>query len=229
MRTRTLASGICSNVIRAREGSVALSFAAGSVCELRVVADDVQDALNAPVAIVPFLVPVGGIIMYSGDLLDLSANWKLCDGTNGTPNLRDKFIVGAGTTYAQGNTGGTKDAVVVSHSHTASTGGESADHTHSGTTSTNGQHQHFVTEGAGSADGGNLSGAAGGSKVIPWSEIFGTPNLITAASGNHSHTFTTGGRSAAHTHAVTVDAAGVSGTDKNLPPYYALAYIMRVA
>jgi len=46
VRTRTLASGICSNVIRAREGSTALAFAAGSVCELRVVADDIQDAID---------------------------------------------------------------------------------------------------------------------------------------------------------------------------------------
>ncbi|MCY1170151.1 hypothetical protein D9M73_102120 [compost metagenome] len=46
MRTRTLASGICSNVIRAREGSTALAFAAGSVCELRLVGSDIEQAID---------------------------------------------------------------------------------------------------------------------------------------------------------------------------------------
>ncbi|MCY1167139.1 hypothetical protein D9M73_70960 [compost metagenome] len=225
---RNSGSGVLSLLQRGQEGTTARAFTAGAVVELRITAADIENAINAPVVIDPKLPPVGGIIMYSGLLVDLPANWKVCDGTNGTPNLRDRFIVGAGTTYAQGATGGSKDAVAVSHSHTASTGGESADHTHSGTTNAAGQHQHFSTEAAGSADGGNLSGSAGGGKAIPWSEIYGTPNQITSLGGSHSHTLTTGGRSAAHTHAVTVDAAGVSGADKNLPPYYALAYIMRV-
>ena len=43
----------------------------------------------------------------------------MCDGTNGTPDLRNSFIVGAGNTYAVGATGGTADAIVVSHTHTA--------------------------------------------------------------------------------------------------------------
>ena len=52
------------------------------------------------------LTPVGGIIMWSGAVVDIPVNWALCDGSNGTPNLTDKFIVGAGDTYAVDAVGG---------------------------------------------------------------------------------------------------------------------------
>ncbi len=51
-------------------------------------------------------IPVGGIMMWSGAIPDIPAGWALCDGTNGTPDLRNKFIVGAGALYTVGNTGG---------------------------------------------------------------------------------------------------------------------------
>ena len=49
-------------------------------------------------------VPVGGIIMWSG--VEVPEGWLLCDGTNTTPDLRDRFIVGSGTTYSVNDTGG---------------------------------------------------------------------------------------------------------------------------
>ena len=63
-------------------------------------------------------VPVGGIIMWSGATNNIPSGWALCDGNNGTPNLQDKFIVGAGSSYAVAATGGSADATLVSHSHT---------------------------------------------------------------------------------------------------------------
>ena len=55
-------------------------------------------------------IPLGGIIMWSGALTAIPAGWALCDGStvNGrtTPNLKDRFVVGAGGTYAAGSTGG---------------------------------------------------------------------------------------------------------------------------
>lgn len=57
-------------------------------------------------------IPSGGIIMWSGDISKIPAGWKLCDGSNGTPDLRDRFVVGAGTSYSTGATGGS-----ISHSH----------------------------------------------------------------------------------------------------------------
>ena len=62
-------------------------------------------------------VPVGGIIMWSGATNNIPSGWALCDGNNGTPNLQDKFIVGAGSSYAVDATGGSADATLVSHTH----------------------------------------------------------------------------------------------------------------
>jgi microcystin-dependent protein len=48
----------------------------------------------------------GMIIMWAGDVNQIPVGWALCDGQNGTPDLRDRFIVGAGNNYKQGSTGG---------------------------------------------------------------------------------------------------------------------------
>ena len=50
--------------------------------------------------------PSGGIIIWSGASDAVPSGWVLCDGTNGTPDLRDRFVVGAGSTYAVGAKGG---------------------------------------------------------------------------------------------------------------------------
>ena len=51
-------------------------------------------------------VPVGSILPYNGNLDDIPENWALCDGKNGTPDLRDRFITGAGNSYDIGDFGG---------------------------------------------------------------------------------------------------------------------------
>jgi hypothetical protein len=56
-------------------------------------------------------VPSGGIIMWSGSIGAIPAGYYLCDGTNGTTDLRDRFVVGSGSTYAVGNTGGFTSSV----------------------------------------------------------------------------------------------------------------------
>lgn len=53
-----------------------------------------------------YLCPVGIITMWSGAISNIPTGWALCDGNNGTPNLTDRFIVGAGDTYSVGATGG---------------------------------------------------------------------------------------------------------------------------
>lgn len=65
-------------------------------------------------------IPTGGIIIWSGSTGSVPSGWYLCDGTNGTPDLRDRFIIGAGNNYAVNATGGSADSIVVSHTHTAS-------------------------------------------------------------------------------------------------------------
>ena len=59
-------------------------------------------------------VPAGGIIMWSGSIASIPAGYYICDGTNGTPDLRDRFVVGAGNTFAVGNTGGFTSSVTSS-------------------------------------------------------------------------------------------------------------------
>ena len=55
-------------------------------------------------------IPVGGIILWSGTVGNIPSGWALCNGStvNGqlTPDLRSRFVVGAGSTYSPGNTGG---------------------------------------------------------------------------------------------------------------------------
>ena len=60
-------------------------------------------------------IPRGVIVMWSGAINQIPQGWALCDGTNGTPDLRDRFIVGAGRSYTPGSTGGSN-----THNHTYS-------------------------------------------------------------------------------------------------------------
>jgi microcystin-dependent protein len=60
--------------------------------------------------------PSGTIKMWHGIEADVPVGWQICDGTNGTPDLRDKFVVGAGSSYTLGETGGS--AELQEHSHT---------------------------------------------------------------------------------------------------------------
>jgi microcystin-dependent protein len=68
-------------------------------------------------------VPVGGIIMWSGSVTAVPAGWALCDGNGGTPDLRDRFVIGAGTTYKVGDKGGRASVTlgtnnIPAHQHT---------------------------------------------------------------------------------------------------------------
>lgn len=162
-------------------------------------------------------VPVGGICMYDGLIADLTDNWKVCDGTNGTPDLRDKFIVGAGTTYALGATGGSKDLIVPSHTHTASfTGSALAAHGHA---VIDPQHQHFWgsnTQTQNAAGSGNYGGNAASQTAQQTAPASTGISINSASAGTPSGT-------------VTVNSTGSSATNANLPPYYALIYIKRVS
>ena len=139
------------------------------------------------------VIPSGVIMLWSGAADAIPANYVLCDGANSTPDLRNRFVVGAGSTYAVGATGGSADAIVV-------------DHTHTGTTNTTGSHAHSASTWSPTAD--NVHSGFGAGK----SPQKGTKS--TNSAGNHSHT-------------LNVDSTGSSGTNANLPPYYALCYIMK--
>lgn len=66
-------------------------------------------------------VPQGSIIPWYGDKSNIPDGFALCDGTKGTPDLRNRFLVGAGNTYSLGNTGGKKE-IVIAQANLPSTG-----------------------------------------------------------------------------------------------------------
>jgi microcystin-dependent protein len=69
----------------------------------------------------------GIVVMWSGSVESIPAGWALCDGADGRPDLRDRFIIGAGSTYAPGDTGGTSEHThafaTSAHTHTFTAGG----------------------------------------------------------------------------------------------------------
>lgn len=119
-------------------------------------------------------VPSGAIIMWSGSTTDIPSGWALCNGSNGTPDLRNRFVIGAGSSYSVG--------------------------------------------------------ASGGSSSV---------SLSTSNMPSHNHTFSLGGSTIAGSIAYQASPGGTSGTGStsysggstafnNLPPYYALCYIMKL-
>ena len=58
-------------------------------------------------------IPVGGIIMWSGQTSNIPDGWKLCNGADNTPDLRNKFVVGAGDAYSVKSTGGAKSVTLI--------------------------------------------------------------------------------------------------------------------
>jgi len=169
------------------------------------------------------------------DLLDgtTAISPKLAEGSwavgvttvTGTPNLQDRFIVGAGSSYSVDATGGSANATLPTHTHTFSD---------TATTGSAGSHNHFVNDPEHSHavlgptgpfnDGSQIGtgGLYGGGTVDDTSELYVTSpaeTFITLDSApNHSHSVSISG---------TTGSAGSSGTNANLPPYYALAYIMK--
>jgi len=90
----------------------------------------------ATTAFVHNIMPYGTLIMWSGAANAIPTGWALCDGTNGTPDLRDRFVVGAGKSYAVGASGGSANAIIPAHSHTASSTVTDPGHTHTYRTAT---------------------------------------------------------------------------------------------
>lgn len=111
------------------------------------------------------------ILMWSGSIATIPSGFHLCDGTTGTPDLRDRFIAGAGTTYVPGANGG-----ALAHTHPFTGDG----------------HNHLESEGI---------SCAGTGPAFAWK---------------------------ADSESSTDVASGDTDSTNHLPPYYALAYIMKL-
>ena len=148
------------------------------------------------------VIPTGLISLWSGAANAIPTGYVICDGTNSTPDLRNRFLIGAGSTYAVGATGGSADAIIPAHTH-ALTGASTDTHNLSGSLVAS---KPQAATGAFSVVGGQGGGADGGQS---------TAGLYTLADS--------------HNHALSgsTDSTGVSATNANLPPYFALCYIMK--
>lgn len=173
----------------------------------------------------PSGIPTGGIIIWSGSAAAIPSGWLLCNGASGTPDLRDRFVVGAGSTYAVGATGGSANATLVSHTHTGTssfTGSALGTHTHTATsTVTDPGHFHDLP---GNTSSGSIRQTQIGVNATP---IVATSSSkvtgITVGTTNSSESAGTPSGSVS----TSISTEGSSGTNANLPPYYALCYIMK--
>ena len=175
-----------------------------------------------------FSVPQGGILLWSGSIGNIPAGWALCNGSNGTPDLQDRFVVGAGGDYTVGATGGAGSVTLTtaqlpSHTHTGSTGSAGA-HTHTGSTGSAGSHSHSM-----SIDVRNRSGSLIAANRIaePGTSTQTNSTWTTNNAGSHTHSVSINSNGA-HTHTVNIGSTGGGGSHENRPPYYALAYIMKL-
>ncbi|WP_130734450.1 hypothetical protein [Flavobacterium sp. J27] len=144
--------------------------------------------------------PKGLISMWSGKVAP--DGWAICDGTNNTPDLSGRFIVGFDKNTADyneiGKTGGANNIVLTSEQIPA--------HSHSGTTNNSGDHKHSFTGATKKGDGSGTGSS---------NAYYGALTRDTASAGIHSHSFKT-------------NPTGGDQPHENRPPYYVLAYIIKL-
>jgi microcystin-dependent protein len=168
-------------------------------------------------------VPAGVILLWSGSVASIPSGWALCNGSSGTPDLRDRFVVGAGSTYAVAATGGADSITlnstqIPSHTHTfsATTGNMSANSTHTHTINDPG-HTHNYNVPSFTSPGILTVGSEAPSQTATATTSSTTGISLNSASVQHTHTVSG-----------TTDATGGGLSHENRPPYYALAYIMKL-
>ncbi|MBI1948112.1 MAG: hypothetical protein HYS27_20650 [Deltaproteobacteria bacterium] len=191
-----------------QQGAEGLQGPAGGSCSVSQVtsstaaiacADGTSATLTAPTPVVD--VPSGVISMWSGRIDDVPQGWRLCDGANGTPDLRDRFVLGVNADEDPGETGGA-NSIALSVA-------QLPPHTHTGDTDDDGAHQHFVPF--------SFPGA-------------GTPSGIGAVSAPEvtGCCFTTTNGSGAHSHHITTDATGAGAPVDIRPRYFRIAFIAKI-
>lgn len=138
--------------------------------------------------------------LFTGAINAIPEGWQLCDGSNSTPDLRGRFIVGYNADLpdydAIGKTGGEKEVTL--------TEAQLASHGHNGSTNSAGAHTHTIN-----ADGGSTNSS--GNQVRRETDNNGTVSTNSAG---------------AHTHTLNINNAGGDQAHENRPPYYTLAYII---
>jgi hypothetical protein len=187
--------------------------------------DTTQIATTAHVKLAVALAFQGMIVLWSGAQGAIPTGWVLCDGANGTPDLRDRFVVGAGSSYAVGNAGGAISKSTDSqgsHSHGSVTGSTGL------TEAQMPKHYHLmvgpnsITAPQGMGGG---YGIYGGGTPDDTAVNYGTWSTGGGAASGSASTGTSDGNG--HTHTIAGDGAHTHSITDVRPPYYALCYIMK--
>ena len=139
-----------------------------------------------------------------------------CNGSNGTPDLRNRFVVGAGSSYNVGATGGSNSVTLTTAQMPSHTHGDGSYATNQATLTGNIRRISESFAGFGGSASGVFSKVGGfntgGTPGSPDSNNCGGVNF----NGNHSHNVNG-----------TSGSAGSGNSHENRPPYYALCYIMK--
>jgi hypothetical protein len=200
-------------------------------------------------------IPSGAIGIWYGNSTDIPPGWVICDGANGTPDLRNKFIRCANLDINVNQIGGsdnttlTDAAMLASHSHPVSVSAANSPHKHNvgtgyaahshGTSSYQGSHYHtaqkinwrqlryYINNNVGAQVGGQWATHA--TSEIPWElTLYGGVHNHNLPTNNIPHSHGGGSQRSVHTHPAS---SGNTGTGAAIPvtnPYYALYYIMKL-
>ncbi|CAF1627398.1 unnamed protein product [Adineta ricciae] len=163
------------------------------------------------------LVPPGMIMLWSGSVATVPLGWAVCDGTQGTPDLRDRFILGSGTgaQYAPTQTGGSSSQTPTVTVHdTTLIVAQMPSHSHGGSTD---------IEDIGTIYYDNNSNPCSATPLNTspprW---INTKNFNQCGTCQHRHTIATDGDNQPHTHTATITSINVT------PPFVALLCIMKL-
>jgi hypothetical protein len=180
----------------------ALTLANGTTATTQIATDNTTKV--ATDAFVHSVIPRGVILMWSGSVVSVPLGWALCDGNNGTPNLLNKFVIGAGDSYGVNAAADATMGAAGAHSHGGNTNASSV-----------------TIDNAGWGSAGTYFGAGTAGTLVVASGVGESVEILESllqsggsrTTGNHSHVINSDG---SHTHSF-------------MPPYYALAYIMKTS
>ena len=168
------------------------------------------------------LVHIGFVQDFFGDISKIPTGWFLCNGENGTPDLRGMFIVGYDPDNADYNavekTGGAKEVTLTTN--------QMPKHKHSGSTASSGEHYHNMFTNDGQTNVYKVP--TNSSTIVPYFRDGSNANAYSLSASNNSLTPSVGksSNSGAHSHAIELDEIGGDQSHENRPPFFVLAKIM---